>query len=111
NVNSGLIAVQALHGFAYGIMTNNASTLDNRAGAQLLVEGMGAVAFATNDGGSPLFPAELKNAGIIRAVSLDPNQASIGYLLNGFGFEGLGVPSTFKITNSGILSADIAIYG
>jgi Ca2+-binding RTX toxin-like protein len=108
-VNNGLVAVHALNGTGYGYFTNNESSLDNRAGAQLLVEGMGAIAFGTYNGGSSSAPTMITNAGTIQAVSLDPEQLSFGLYLGGYGIG--SAANYFNVTNSGLISADVAIYG
>ncbi|HEV2044765.1 MAG TPA: hypothetical protein VGR05_08815, partial [Sphingomicrobium sp.] len=105
-INTGLIAVQALNGTAYGFLFNNPSWLDNRAGGQILIEGMGAIAYYQASGDHPLYPSMINNAGTIRAVSLDPEQLSFGLYLGGY-----GAGNRYIITNSGQISADVAIYG
>lgn len=107
--NSGLVAVQALNGTAYGYFTDNASSFNNQAGAQLLVEGTAAVAFATLNGGTFAAPASITNAGTIQAAALDPEQLAIGLWLGGYGIG--SAASVFDVTNSGFISADLAIYG
>ena len=105
-INAGLIAVQALGGTAFGYLFNNPGSLDNRAGGQILVEGMGAIAYYQASSDHPSYPSMITNAGTIRAVSLDPQQASLGFFLGG---QSTG--TRYIVTNSGQIAADIAIYG
>ena len=67
---------------------------------------MGAIAYYQASSDHPAYPSMITNAGMIRAVSLDPEQASLGFFLGG-----QSVGSRYIVTNSGLISADIAIYG
>ncbi|MGV3480281.1 MAG: calcium-binding protein [Sphingobium sp.] len=123
-VNSGVIAAKATaddpstSGGAQGVRLTNGGYLVNEAGGQILVEGESlAYGVYIGRGSHPAFDygPEVNNAGLIQAVSTNPDVRSIGiYAVNlGVASNGLGgwvVMETLSIVNSGTIRADIAIY-
>ncbi|MFT3722040.1 MAG: M10 family metallopeptidase C-terminal domain-containing protein [Hyphomonadaceae bacterium] len=101
--NSGLIAAQGAS--ANAISRQNGGLVHNLAGGQILAEGDGAVAVGLGRGkfGVTEDPSII-NAGLIAAVSTSPNYASVGVYLASLAVESMNV------VNSGVISADIAIY-
>jgi hypothetical protein len=105
-VNSGLIAAHAGTGIAEAVDIRNGGNVVNQAGGAIIAEGVDATAVYLGRGifvMDDTAPA-LSNAGLIEAVSLNPDNASVGVLAAHLDFEAM------NIVNSGTIDADYAIY-
>lgn len=109
-VNSGLIAARADVGAATAIWLHNGGSLVNQSGGRILAEAVFAVAVSFGRG-LTYYPdpsgtgTQITNAGLIQAASLDPSTPSVGLSISNLG-TGL---ETFRVANSGTITADIAI--
>ncbi len=103
-VNGGIIAAQC-GVYAEGVDLPEGGEVDNLAGGEILAEGQTAIAIGFGRGGyRGQVDPEINNAGLIQAVSTDPDRASIGIYAAHLSIEPM------QIVNSGTISADYAIY-
>ena len=102
--NSGLIGVRDAGGRAIGVTAGNGGSIFNAATGSILVEGPTAFGVEIVDGNSSLAAPEVRNEGRIEAVSTNAGLA-IGVLLHNLASQPL------YVVNSGLIRADIAIYG
>jgi Ca2+-binding RTX toxin-like protein len=104
--NSGLIAAQGLG--ATGVYRYNGGAVVNTTLGSILAEGGTATGVLLGRGhldppGVVLGP-DLNNAGVIRAVSTNPSNPSVGVYLSSLDHE------TMLVVNSGTISGDFAIF-
>ena len=103
--NGGLLAAMAYNGVAIAVECDSYPILTNRAGAQILAEGQGAIGIYLGGGTHPLSSdVAVTNAGLIEARSLDASLLSVAISV-----EQLTV-STTRIVNSGTIRGDYAIF-
>jgi Ca2+-binding RTX toxin-like protein len=105
-VNSGLVAAFVDAGLATAIHLDNGGAILNQAGGRILAEGPVATAISYYNAGLPSYSGlvyHVENAGLIQARSTNVDIASIAIKILHASHQ------TFRLQNSGTISAEIAI--